>query len=86
MTTFLVDSPYKLHTPLVDTVPSTFGYDFSPHVSYCTVATLSNISQEYAVAFGGFADKRAIPYSLPSQDPMTYQQKESATSTECVLD
>ena len=80
MTTFLVDSPYKLltHTFSRHTVPSNFGYEFSPRVSYCTVAALSNISQEYAVAFGGFADKRAIPYSLPSQDAMTYQQKMSA--------
>jgi hypothetical protein len=45
------------------------------------VAALSNISEQYAVAFGGFADKRAIPYSLPGQDAMTYQQKEAAMSS-----
>ena len=37
-----------------------------------TVSRLSHISEDYAVAFGGFGDKRAIPYALPSQDPRVY--------------
>jgi hypothetical protein len=47
------------------------------------LAALSDISEQYAVAFGGFADKRAIPYSFPSQDPMTYQET-AAMSTDYV--
>ena len=38
-----------------------------------SVDTLSKISNQYAVAFGGFADKRAIPYAFPSQDPLAYK-------------
>ena len=37
-----------------------------------SVTALSRISDQYAVAFGGFADKRAIPYAFPNQDPRAY--------------
>ncbi|CAI8016428.1 Integrin beta-nu [Geodia barretti] len=36
------------------------------------VSALQTISERYAVAFGGFGDKRAIPYALPNQDPRAY--------------
>ena len=48
--------------------------------SLSPVAALSNISDQYAVAFGGFADKRAIPFSLPNQDPRAYQKESSPGS------
>ena len=37
-----------------------------------SVTALSRISDQYAVAIGGFADKRAIPYAFPNQDPRAY--------------
>ena len=33
---------------------------------------LKNISQEYTVGVGGFGDKRATPFALPSDDERTY--------------
>ena len=38
-----------------------------------TVDALRGISEEYATGFGGFGDKRATPFSLPSSNILTYQ-------------
>ena len=45
---------------------------FGKKLSCVSVTALSRISDQYEVAFGGFADKRAIPYAFPNQDPRTY--------------
>ena len=44
-----------------------------------SVEALQNISDRYAIGFGGFADKRALPYALPSDDPKTYQARVGLT-------
>ena len=33
---------------------------------------LNNISEKYAVGFGGFVEKRAVPFALPNDDKRTY--------------
>ena len=35
---------------------------------------LNNISDRYAVGFGGFGEKRASPFALPSDDERAYRQ------------
>ena len=35
---------------------------------------LNNISEKYAVGFGGFGEKRAVPSALPNDDKRTYLQ------------
>ena len=44
-----------------------------------SVDALQNISDRYAIGFGGFADKRALPYALPSDDPKTYHSRVGLT-------
>ena len=39
------------------------------------MSALEDISEEYAVAFGVFGDKRAIPYALASDNIYAYRTK-----------
>ena len=37
-----------------------------------TVSALENISSNYAVGFGSFGEKRALPFALPSSNSNVY--------------
>ena len=50
------------------------------------VEALNNISQKYAVGFGGFGEKRASPFALPSDDERTYLRTKLNPDPYVVLD
>jgi hypothetical protein len=78
---------YPLDVYFLLDVTGSFSLDFRRTVTPLVprlVEALSNISTQYAVAFGGFADKRAIPYAFPNQDPDTYVV-DSAGTIRCTV-
>ena len=45
------------------------------------MAELNNITTKYAVGFGSFGEKRAVPYAVSDDRPEAYHLKEGSMGT-----